>query len=156
MRRILIATLALSPAMLYAQAILPAQPQTATTAPALQSKLVTPALLGEPAAADHGTTPSVRVSTGVVIPKLIFSIDIPSEPNVHWRMAGRYRSAVVEMVVDQTGKPSELKLVQSAGEDLDKSVLSAVSQYRFRPATVDSIPVPMTVALTVNIQNPLL
>jgi TonB family protein len=155
MRSMLIATLALSPALLYAQAIVPAQPQAAGSVPALQSKLIAPKTFDASANLDRTTVPVERISTGVVPAKLIYSVAIPSEPNAQWRTAGKSRSAVVEMVVDEKGKPSDLKLIQSAGSDLDQSVLQAVKQYRFRPATVSSKTTPMTVALTVEILNPL-
>jgi TonB family protein len=151
MRSLLIATLALTPALLYAQAIVPAQPQTTGHAPALQSKLIAPETL----AADRTTTPAVRVSTGVIAPKLIHSVAIPAEVNAKWQAAGKYRSAVVEMRVDETGKPFDLKIVQSAGRDLDDNVLAAVSQYRFEPATLGNKAIPINMALTLDILNPL-
>ncbi len=42
------------------------------------------------------------------------------------------------MTVDATGTPTNLKIVKSAGADLDRNVLEAVGQYRFTPATVDN------------------
>jgi TonB family protein len=155
MRPMLIAILALSPALLQAQAISPAQPHATGSATPLQSKLIAPASFDGSADMDRTAVPALRISTGVVPAKLIYSVDIPSEPNAHWMAAGKYRSAVVEMVVDTNGKPSDLKLVQSAGNDLDKSVLAAVSQYRFQPGTVSSKPTAMTVDLTVDIRNPI-
>ncbi len=152
MRSMLIATLALSPALLYAQAIVPAQPQAAGNVPALQAKLNAPKTLDT---LDRVAIAPERVSTGVVKAKLIHSVAIPTQPTVEWNNAGKYRTAVVEMVVDENGKPSEVKLVKSAGSDLDKGVLAAVREYRFEPATVSNVRVPVTVDLKVNIQNPL-
>jgi TonB family protein len=45
------------------------------------------------------------------------------------------------MIVDKTGKPSDLKIVQSAGANVDASVLAAVSQYRFTPGMVSNQPI---------------
>jgi TonB family protein len=146
----MLAAVALSPIVIQAQAITPAQSSTTT----LQSKVVAPA--GVFAELDRGTVAPVgRISTGVVPAKLIHSVDISTEANPNWLQAGKYRSAVVEMIVDEKGKPSELSISQSAGGDLDRDVLAAVSQYRFQPATVSSQPVAMPLSLTVNILNPL-
>jgi len=157
MRPTLIAALVLSPALLHAQANVSAQPKTSDAAPALQARLAEPKALYAAAPADHSTaTASLRVSTGVVGPKLIHTVEIKADSDWRWRSAGKYRTAVVEMIVDETGTPTNLKIVQSAGEELDKNVLAAVSQYRFRPATVSHQPAAVPVDLTVEIVNPLL
>jgi len=44
------------------------------------------------------------------------------------------------MLVDEKGVPSDLKVVNSIGAEMDKNVLEAVSQYRFKPGTLDSKP----------------
>jgi len=60
------------------------------------------------------------------------------------------------MIVDKTGKPSDLKIVKSAGSaDVDASVLTAVSQYRFTPGTVSNQPVAIPVDLEILISNSL-
>jgi TonB family protein len=57
------------------------------------------------------------------------------------------------MIVDKTGKPSDLRIVQSASPSLDASVLAAVSQYRFAPGTVSNEPVATPLNLEVLITN---
>ena len=69
MRRVIVATLALTPMLLHAQANSPAKTQSSATSTTLQSKLVQPEELNA-SAGSHGTAP-VRVSTGVGAPKLI-------------------------------------------------------------------------------------
>lgn len=91
---LLTATLALTPALLHAQ------PLTAA------------------AASDTTGNAPIRVSTGVVPPRLIHSIDIPSDPSWEWQIAGKERTAEVSMTVDATGTPTNLKIVKSAGADL--------------------------------------
>jgi len=155
MRPTLIAALVLSPVLLHAQASVSAQPQA--TAPTLQARLTEPKAFSSAAPADHSTaTPPMRVSTGVIGPKLIHTVEIKADDDWQWRSASKYRTAVVEMIVDETGKPTNLKIVQSAGEKLDKNVIEAVSQYRFRPATVSHQPAAIPVDLTIEIVNPLL
>jgi TonB family protein len=57
------------------------------------------------------------------------------------------------MIVDKTGKPSDLKILQSAGAGVDASVLAAVSHYRFTPGTVSNQPIATPVDLEVLITS---
>ena len=145
MRKALLAALALSPVLLHAQANSPAQ---------LESRLTSPAAIGE--AADHGTSSpkSLRVSTGVEIPKLIHSVSVSSDNTWPWVVTGIKKTVVVGMVVDTNGVPTDLKIVRSAGPELDKNVLEAVAQYRFKPGTVSKQPIAFPVNLEVELLNP--
>jgi TonB family protein len=128
---LLTAALALSPALLNAQPLTAAAASDATA-----------------------STAQVRVSTGVVPPHLVHTIDVPSDIDWEWTVAGNERTAEVSMTVDAYGRPNNLKIVKSAGVDLDRNVLEAVAQYRFSPATVDNQAEPMGVDLTVNVVRP--
>jgi outer membrane biosynthesis protein TonB len=57
------------------------------------------------------------------------------------------------MTVDVTGKPSNLKILQSLGPVMDHNVLAAVGQYRFTPGTLDGIPTAVPVNLQVVLRN---
>ena len=105
------AALALTPMLLHAQANSPAQTQSS---PTLQSKLVQPNELNA-SEADHGTVHTVtpRISTGVVAPKLIHTIAIESDTNPEFAVNALDRKTLVTMVVDTTGKPTELKIAGS-------------------------------------------
>jgi TonB family protein len=140
----LLATLALSPVLLHAQ--------TAATAPKLEARLNGAPLAAASAAV--GTTSTFRVSTGVVPPHLVHTVDVASTQDWEWTVAGPERTAEVSMTVDATGKPTDLKIVKSAGVDLDPNLLEAVSQYRFTPATVSNQTAPMDVDLTINVLKP--
>jgi hypothetical protein len=155
MRPMFFAALVLTPVLLHAQAIKPAQSKS-SAAPALQARLVEPGAFAAPAPAAVTTTKStVRVSTGFTAPKLVHSIDIASDANWQWHIGDRYRTAVVGMIVDQTGKPTDLKIVQSAGPATDYDVLAAVSKYRFTPGSISNQTVNTPVELDVKIMNPL-
>jgi TonB family protein len=131
MRNITVAILSLSSLMLHAQASTPAQTQVASSGPA-QVK---------------------RVSTGVIAPKLIYKVDVVADSADTARLLNNECTVVVGMIVDKTGKPTELKIVKSAGPGVDQSVLTAVSQYRFTPGTVTNEPIAMPVKLEVLITN---
>ena len=145
MRTAILAALALTPVVLHAQANSPAQAK-----PTLESRLSPPAIT---AAGDRTATPkTLRVSTGVIAPKLIHTVDVPIDSSSSTFYGGP-RKVVVGMIVGTDGVPSDLKVVQSAGPVVDKSVLEAVSQYRFAPGTVSSQPVAFPLNLEVNLVN---
>jgi hypothetical protein len=47
----------------------------------------------------------------------------------------------VAFIVDNKGIPSDFTVVHSAGADVDKGTIAALRQYRFKPATLDNMPV---------------
>jgi TonB family protein len=56
--------------------------------------------------------------------------------------------------VDKNGVPTELKIVRSAGPELDHNILAAVAQYRFKPGTVSDQPVDFPVNLEMTLLSP--
>ena len=131
MRKLIVAILSLSSFMLHAQANTPAQTQVAS----------------------NGSEPQVkRISTGVIAPKLIYKVDVVADSSTA-RLLNDDTKVVVGMIVDKTGKPSDLKIIQSAGAGVDASVLAAVSQYRFTPGTVSNQPIATPLNLEVLISN---
>jgi TonB family protein len=131
MRNAVVALLSLSSCMLTAQAATPAQTQDAS----------------------NGTVQVRRVSTGVTAPRLIRKVDVVADSPEAARVLSADCKVVVSMIVDKTGKPSDLRIVQSASPSLDASVLAAVSQYRFAPGTVSNEPVATPLNLEVLITN---
>jgi TonB family protein len=118
--------------MLHAQANTPAQTQVAS----------------------NGSEPQVkRISTGVTTPKLIYKVNVVTDPDGTGRLVNDDTKVVVGMIVDKTGKPSDLKIIQSAGAGVDASVLAAVSQYRFTPGMVSNQPIATPLNLEVVISN---
>jgi TonB family protein len=132
MRKLIVAILSLSSFMLHAQASTPAQTQVAS----------------------NGSAPQVkRVSTGVTPPKLIYKVDVEADSSGAARLINDDTKVVVGMIVDKTGKPSDLKILKSAGAGVDASVLAAVSQYRFTPGMVSNEPIASPLNLEVVITN---
>jgi Gram-negative bacterial TonB protein C-terminal len=151
MRKVIAATLALSPMLLHAQANSPAKTQSPSSSTTLQSKLAEPAELSG-SEAPRVTAP-VRVSTGVGAPKLVHTVTIESDSEMIPTGFTSERSTVVEMTVDATGKPSELKILKSLGPVMDHNVLAAVGQYRFTPGTLDGAPTAVPVNLHVVLRS---
>jgi TonB family protein len=132
MRKLLVAILSLSSFMLHAQASTPAQTQVAS----------------------NGSAPQVkRISTGVIAPKLIYKVDVQADSNGTARLINDDTKVVVGMIVDKNGRPSDLKILKSAGAGVDASVLAAVSQYRFTPGMVSNEPIATPLNLEVVIQT---
>lgn len=153
MRYLIAAALVVSPLMLNAQTVTSAQnPHLA----AMQSSLTPASLMvssASPSAADRTSTATpARVSTGVVEPKLVYTVAIRRDAISLLSPGFNRRSATLSMVVGEDGKPTELKIVQSAGADLDPEILQAVSQYRFQPATVSGQKIAMELKLHMEIQ----
>lgn len=132
MRKLIIAIFSLSSVMLHAQASSPAPTQVAIDGPASQFK---------------------RISTGVTAPKLIYKVNVVADSTNTVCLLNNDCKVVVSMIVDKTGKPSDLKIVQSAEAGVDASVLAAVSQYRFTPGMVSNQPVATPLNLQVVISN---
>lgn len=149
-RKVIAAALLLSPMLLHAQASAPAQPETSSTVRV--SKLVKPKELAALASPDRTTTATTtaRVSSGVVAPKLIHT----SEINWDADNVSAEKTAVISLMVDAAGKPSELKMVQSINPIMDKNVLEAVSHYRFAPATLDNQPTAVPLNLQITVRRP--
>jgi TonB family protein len=131
MRNVAVAILSLSSFMLQAQASTPAQTETANS----------------------GSASIHRVSTGVIAPKLVYKVDVTADSSRTASMLNNETTVVVGMVVDKSGKPSDLKIIRSAGPAVDSSVLAAVSQYRFTPGTVSNEPIATPLNLEVVISN---
>jgi len=60
---------------------------------------------------------------------------------------------VVRAIVDENGVPRNVAIVHSAGAIVDSRAIAAVSQYRFKPATVDNQPTWATVSIAIKIQK---
>jgi len=99
-------------------------------------------------------TGTVRISTGVVAPKIIHTVSVQSDVTSVKQLANNDTKVVVDMIVDESGKPTNLKVAESADKSLDQSVLAAVSQFRFQAGTVSGQTTAFPVKLIVDVQHP--
>jgi TonB family protein len=60
----------------------------------------------------------------------------------------------IHATVDSYGYPRNLSVAQSAGAAVDRKALEAISQYRFKPATMDNKPVDAAVTIAIKIEKP--
>ncbi len=154
MRKVIVAALALYPMLLQAQTNSPAPAPSSAGASSLHAELGQPMEFAsaEPSRTNTGVA-SLRISTEVIAPKLISTVDVSTRGNVEWTTIPMRRKAVVALIVDENGKPSNMKIVQSLGDAMDKNILEAVSKYRFKPGTVSHQPVASPVSLEIEVRN---
>lgn len=143
MRHILVATLALAPVLVHAQAPSPAQP--GAQVPVLESKLVSPAVNG---AASPDT---IHPSSYLLGPKLIKYTNVSEDFSRPDSARQQERTFAVAMTVEANGVPTNLKIVDSEDPILNRAVLDAVAQYRFSPASLHSKPTASPLVLTVRV-----
>jgi TonB family protein len=152
MRYLVAAVLVLSPLMVTAQTASSAQNSQLA---AIQSSTATAKMMMSSASAADRTEPvaaKLRVSTGVIQAKLIHTVAI-RQNTIGFDAFGRnLRPAGVSMIVDEEGKPTDLKIIKSSGAGMDANILEAVSQYRFRPATVSGQKIAMPLNLYIDFQ----
>ncbi|MGA2675012.1 MAG: TonB family protein [Terracidiphilus sp.] len=130
MRRILVASLLLSPMLFTAAAF---------ASPAMDDASASTQLLP----ISTGVKPAKIVhTTNIEFPSDTFSETIPNDTEV-----------VLTMNVDEKGTPQNIQIVRSADKFLDARVLEAVSQFRFRPAMLDKKPIPTDMTLNVVVKR---
>ena len=59
---------------------------------------------------------------------------------------GETVSVTVSWVVDEEGRVTDLKVLESGGARLDEAVVAALSQWRYTPATKDGVKVKVKLA----------
>jgi TonB family protein len=66
------------------------------------------------------------------------------------RKARLEETVLISTVIDETGRPTQLKVLKGLGMGLDGQALASVSKYKFKPATRDGNPVAIQVQVEVN------
>ena len=146
-RSVLLAALALSSSLISAQAASPAHLAIPNV---VLARAVAPAMYSATASSALGP---IRVSTGVVAPKLIKSAGMPAITGLSETFIPGDTTVVVSLTVDAKGKPTNVSIEQGFGPVVDQEVLKAVSQFRFEPGTLDGQPSALPIRLQVVIQH---
>jgi serine/threonine-protein kinase len=105
----------------------PVSPRSRTSPPAPPPAVVHGALV----AYDGTVTPPTRLAGN------------PPEYPVEARRLNLLGTVKVEMIVDETGQPTNLRVVESAGEILDHAVVEAVRGWRYEPARKEGVKVKL-------------
>lgn len=108
----------------------------------------------------HGTSQPVtdipaashplRISTGVVWPKLITepALHVPSDDFLGRDLAITHM--IVAFTVDESGKPQNVHLLRSVNPMVDDRVMESVRKCRFEPGTLDGQKIAVEVEMRVN------
>jgi protein TonB len=89
-----------------------------------------------------------RMGKGMIPPRPIY--DPEPEFSEEARKAKYQGVCTLEVVVDATGRPTNIKVVGSLGMGLDEKAIEAVKNWRFEPAMKDGHPVAVAVNLEVD------
>ena len=92
------------------------------------------------------------VSNDLATPKLIKTTPIVLTL-ADMRAASNVNTVTVRVTVGKDGVPANLEVVQSAGSVIDRRAIEAISQYRFQPATQNSLPVESAVNVQIKVKK---
>jgi TonB family protein len=121
------------------------------------SLLLTPMLCTAAAVAStpptdaFASTKPLRVSTGVIPPRIIRSTHIALS-----KVPERIPTdsvVVLQLKVDEQGVPEAIQVVRPVNPELGAKVAEAVQNFRFSPATLDNQAVPINLTLKVLVQQ---
>jgi TonB family protein len=88
-----------------------------------------------------------KVGGGISAPKPITTPD--PEYTEEARLAKTEGKCILWLIVDDTGKPRNIKVVRGLGSGLDARAIAAVQQWRFQPALKDGKPVNVQISVEV-------
>ncbi len=89
-----------------------------------------------------------RVGGGVSAPK---ALDTPDpEYSEEARKAKYQGTCILWLIVDQSGRPQQVKVARSLGMGLDQKAIEAVQHWKFEPAMKDGHPVAVQINVEVN------
>lgn len=91
-----------------------------------------------------------QVGGSVRAPVLTYSVD--PEFSEEARKAKFSGNVQVALVVDEAGRPKNIRVERGVGMGLDEKAVEAVRQYKFKPAMKDGHPVPVELYIEVNFQ----
>jgi TonB family protein len=115
---------------------------------ALFAVLLATSAAQEPPAAPPAATAPYRIGGGVTAPTVTHKV----EPE-YSKEAARARfegTVILFVVVDQDGKPTNLKVIRPLGLGLDQKAIEAVEQWRFKPGMKEGRPVAVQATIEVN------
>ena len=91
-----------------------------------------------------------QIGGDVSAPQLIYQVD--PEFSEEARKAKFQGEVLVHLIVDATGRPTQVRVIRPVGMGLDEKAREAVAQYKFRPARKGGQPVPVELNVAVNFQ----
>jgi TonB family protein len=105
---------------------------------------------------DDASAPTSRpISTGVTSPRLVYSKHIYLPADELPAYLGGSAKIALKIKLDETGSPTNIRVLHSINPEVDVRVVEAVQQFRWAPALLNNKPVPIDLTLNVEIQHSL-
>ena len=104
------------------------------------------------AQAPTGAEEGLRIGGRVKAPKVLRQIEPEFSPSA--RADHVQGTVVIELVVNELGKPVNLKLLSPLGFGLDERAIAAVEKWEFKPGTRDGKPVSTQATIEVSFRFP--
>jgi len=89
-----------------------------------------------------------HIGGGVSAPTVLFKVE--PEYSEEARKAKWQGTVVLSLVVDEIGRPQNLKVLRSLGLGLDQKAIEAVEKWKFKPGVKDGKPVAVQATIEVN------
>lgn len=89
-----------------------------------------------------------RIGGGVSAPVVLYKVE--PEYSEEARKAKYQGTVVLSIIIDEQGRPRDLKVIRPLGLGLDEKAIEAVSKWRFRPGYKDGKPVAVIATVEVN------
>jgi TonB family protein len=118
----------------------------------LLPSLFLPAVAKASTPVDDATAPTpVRISTGVIAPVLLSSPVLSLPMGFSFDLIPADAQVQLSLTVDAKGQPQNIQVVKSFSPFIDARVIETVSQFHFRPGTIDNQPTAVDLNLTINV-----
>jgi TonB family protein len=124
----------------------PVQKSGALPEPPKEAILITGDTAGQTNSIDG--FPVYLVGGGVSAPVLVNTVE--AEFSDEARQAKYGGICLLSVIVNSQGMPRNIQVVRKLGMGLDEKAIEAISQYRFKPALKDGVPVPVRLSVEVN------
>ena len=89
-----------------------------------------------------------RPGGGVSEPRVIYQTE--PEFSDEARKAKYQGTCVLGLIVDATGRPTAIRVINALGMGLDEKAIESVKNWRFEPAKLNGHPVPVQIAVEVD------
>jgi TonB family protein len=119
----------------------PPRVETVAPAPPAPQRVAPPSIAAKPAPV-AASSPDVTAPRPIYKPEPQYSEDA--------RIAKIQGSVKLSVVIDEQGRPDDIKVTTSLDPGLDQQAVEAVRQWLFAPATKDGVPVPVSAFIEVN------
>ena len=119
----------------------------------LLTSILLPAAAIASTTADDATapTPAVRVSTGVIAPKLAEQVSISMPDGISKAFIPSDSELKLSFTVDSAGQAQNVKVTKSISPYWDARVVDAIQKSHFTPGKLDDQAIPMNMNLVVSL-----